>query len=924
TATLPGPNFIANLSNVSALELNLGLVPGRPAAGSLLYTVLRHATLMEYARVLSESTAFNWIEYQVFNIPSLFGSVQTVLPQVINTPLGTLNQLANSHRVALELIANESTAELERLFTETLDLTAHRLDAWIGAFAARRLDDMRRAQVASNLVPKGDFLGGYGWLIDVRPKVHPPKTIPGVGTFETQATNGGLIHTPSMSHAAAAAVLRNGHLSFKGEDASAYAVDLSSRRVRTARELFEGVRNGQPVGALLGYAFERALHEGHPGVTGLDDLRFTLRKKFPLVANKSGVDSSDPTEAIAARNVVDGSLLLTAYKSNALVFGSGGVPAQGTAQYNVLIAELGNLDTMYDAAADLLLSEGVFQLVRGNIDAAVPTINNLVDGKHPPESILSRSARGGVGIAHRVALVFPSDAAPVLPSGWPAAATPRALAEPVLNAWVGQLVGDPTLVSATLTYLDASGSVITSTHDEGGTPVVLQSVQILLSDLEIQPLDLLGLAEVVAQSNQGSMLDRRLIAAGLASTTRKPDAPPASFRLSYAVTSGRSFPEVLEVLSTAGVVLRASRPLELKDLLPPAEVSSGTEELDAEPGSNANAVSFYDRGQAAVTALTQAITTLTAAVGSGTGIRAALVEAARIAALSAFPDPALLDAALTDSAKAVLKDLTQRQAGLPDPFDAVNLPLPADRTSEELLAHGKATLLGIFGTSFVALPELEPPRFSELQLSLAARASLLGSDDAAPDRYLTQIMRSRDRLGRWRKLNLYARQSGLARPRVDVVQLPHIPGEKWLGLPFDPSTPPEEGRAALLLLNYTTSLNPTALWSGLVIDDWSEMIPNAVETTGIAFHYDSPQAEAPQAVLVATPSANTAQWTFAELLASLEQTLNLAKIRAVSQENLDIAQLFPMTITPSNILAADTIATVFDRLGLGVDLLGLI
>ena len=185
-------------------------------------------------------------------------------------------------------------------------------------------------------------------------------------------------------------------------------------------------------------------------------------------------------------------------------------------------------------------------------------------------------------------------------------------------------------------------------------------------------------------------------------------------------------------------------------------------------------------------------------------------------------------------------------------------------------------------------------------------------------------MRSRDRLGRWRKLNLYARQSGLARPRVDIVQLPHIPGEKWLGLPFDPSTPPDEGRAALLLLNYTTSLNPTAAWSGLVIDDWSEMIPNAVETTGIAFHYDSPQSEAPQAVLVATPSANTAQWTFAELQASLEQTLNLAKIRAVSQENLDIAQLFPMTITPSNILATDTIATVFDRLGLGVDLLGLI
>ncbi|HET7543089.1 MAG TPA: hypothetical protein VFK05_24620 [Polyangiaceae bacterium] len=922
SAGLPGPNFISNLGNVSALELALGQVPG--ANGSLLYTVLRHATLMEYARTVSEANLFNWIEYQVFNVPSLLGSVQTVMPQVLSTPLGTLNQLTNSHLTALAWFAGESTAELERLFTETLDLTSYRLDAWIGAFFARRLDDMRRAQVAANLLPKGDFLGGYGWLEEVRPKPHPTKTVPGVGTFETQAINGGLIHTPSMSHAAAAAVLRNGQLSFAAENPSAYAVDLSSSRVRAARELFEGVRNGQPVGALLGYKLERALHEGHPGVSGLDDLRFTLRKKFPLVANKSGLDATDPAEAIAARNVVDGSYLLTAYKNNQLTFGTGGLPAVGSAQYNALISELDNLDRAYDAAADLLLSEGVFQLVRGNIDAAVPTINNVVDGKHPPDSILSRSARGGVGIAHRVALVFPSDASPLLPSGWPTTLTARATAEPALNAWLGQLVGDPRNVSASLTYLDSSGNVITSTHLESGVPVVLQSVPIQLADLGLQPADLLVLAEVVAQSNQGGMVDRRIIAAGLASADRKPDAPPATYRIDYEVSSGRSFPAVLEVLSAAGVVLRAARPLETKDLLSPAEVNAVTADQDAQPGSNENGLELYNRGQAAFAALSTATAVLAAAVGVGMGVREALIGAAQFAPLSAFPDPTQPDSALLDSANAVVKDLSGRQANVPAPFDATNLPLPADRTAEELLAHGKATLAAVFGTSFVALPHLALPRFPELQLSLDARSTLLGSDDSAPDRYLTQITRSRARLGRWRKLNLYARTSGLARPGVDVVQLPYIPGEKWLGLPFDPNTPPDEGRVALLLLNYASSLNPSVPWTGLVLDDWSEIIPKAVETTGIAFHFDSPQAEAPQAVLVAVPSTSSAQWTFAELLASLEQTVNLMKIRTVSQEYLDVGQLFPMTITPSNILLTDTVATIFGALGRSIDFLGLV
>ena len=41
---------------------------------------------------------------------------------------------------------------------------------------------------------------------------------------------------------------------------SAFSIDLSSRRVRTALQVITGIRQGQPLGALLGYRLERTLH----------------------------------------------------------------------------------------------------------------------------------------------------------------------------------------------------------------------------------------------------------------------------------------------------------------------------------------------------------------------------------------------------------------------------------------------------------------------------------------------------------------------------------------------------------------------------------------------------------------------------------------------------------------------------------------
>ena len=79
----------------------------------------------------------------------------------------------------------------------------------------------------------------------------------------------------------------------------------------------------------------------------------------------------------------------------------------------------------------------------------------------------------------------------------------------------------------------------------------------------------------------------------------------------------------------------------------------------------------------------------------------------------------------------------------------------------------------------------------------------------------------------------------------------------------------------------------------------------------MTFHFDSPGAEAGQAVLIAVPPAQTEQWDLDSLIATLNETIDLAKIRAVDGELLvKLSQLLPAIYLTMN-TEDDSISTVF-------------
>jgi len=169
-----------------------------------------------------------------------------------STPLGLAEALARLPALPPGIAAGRAR--------DAIDAATHRPDVWLTALATQRLTALRQAQ------PTGLRVGGWGYVEDLRQTkaLVPVPPVPGLpGPVATSPENRGYLQAPSLGHAAAAAVLRSGFVAQGGPAES--AIDLSSARARRARWLLDGVRQGQPLAALLGYRFERGLQESGLG-----------------------------------------------------------------------------------------------------------------------------------------------------------------------------------------------------------------------------------------------------------------------------------------------------------------------------------------------------------------------------------------------------------------------------------------------------------------------------------------------------------------------------------------------------------------------------------------------------------------------------------------------------------------------------------
>lgn len=207
----------------------------------------------------------------------------------------------------------------------------------------------------------------------------------------------------------------------------------------------------------------------------------------------------------------------------------------------------------------------------------------------------------------------------------------------------------------------------------------------------------------------------------------------------------------------------------------------------------------------------------------------------------------------------------------------------------------------MLGRELPVVPRFQPVSPELLAPALAAEPDLGPEPDAAVESWLAQVARVRQPVDAWREVWLLGRALGRRVGRPRVAQLPADGAPGWAAQQFgEEAKRPRSGLVSLALVG----ADPPAAdrpWAGLLLDTWPEVLPNREEETAMAFHFDGPRAEAPQAVLLAVPPRTTGTWSYEWLERTLLGTLELAGTRALDLAALGAyAQLLPMTYLAAN------------------------
>ncbi|MEN3281425.1 MAG: hypothetical protein V7607_2565 [Solirubrobacteraceae bacterium] len=813
-------------------------------------------------------------------------------------------------------IRRHDPALIEQVLRAELGLLSHRLDAWYSSVATERLWISRAAH------EHGLALGGFGVLERIAPTTLSavPSSIAlpddvSAPVF-TDAANAGFVHAPSATQAAAAAVLRSAHLAHHALAADpgrreAFAVELSSRRVRDAIEVIDGLREGQPFGALLGYRIERLLLRSRPEAIAI------VRAAAPLVANRLHL-SSLPAEAVAADNVVDGLLLLSVagYTTGreisdtalrAALDLSSLSPADGDAVLAAVVAALREAVDVCDAVADLTVAEGVHQLVQGNpvrsggaVDAVAGTETLL------QQPVVAATPRSGAGVVHRlvVALDGAAGALTTVSGGW--AASPRARLDPALERWARTLLPDPGSIGLRIEATNTDGEVTISTatlaelhaaaSHAGYSDAPLGALDLVASPApapDRDPADPAPPAVLSQASSVGARLHlcARLYLGATTRALRLLDGADAAW-----TTTTATLADALYLAATIRDVLGHARSLLPADLSGPGARPSAALDGAGLRTRTETAAKEVDTLRQRLVATADAFTAATVTADDARAqLTAALLAADHYGIEGALPS-AINDTLQAQQAATALAAIALRAAAqLAARLDALNaLPSPpAGADADATIAAERARAETLFGRPTTVTVDVVPADGNPFGVTHRPT----GATDDEVRIFCARAARVRPDAARLDLLAGMAEALHGRSPTLAVAQVPvpaaaadtsasNVDPARWAALPAAPGHRVPAGRVSIVAHLPTALSEPTRL-CGLAIDEWVETVPATHETTSVAFHYDAPSSAAPNVLLLAAHPPGHETWTADDAVAMVDEALAIARLRAVDPQLLD-------------------------------------
>jgi hypothetical protein len=863
-------------------------------------------------------------------LSDLVADIKTANPALFSNVHKQFFDKLSRTRQAITTLKRATTNDLDLLMAEHIDLCTYRLDSWMLGFVAKRLQQQRTKQ------PAGVFLGAYGYVENLRrdkgkDKFTDQQTL---ADFKLEAkkdvyhdkSNQGFIHGPSIGQAITAAVLRNAYMTNNTSEediANRLAVNISSGRVRMAMQLIEGIRNGQELGAILGFQFERGLHDRYKTIE-LDKYIQPLRKAFPL---QQAVDEAANGSATYISLVVNGTVILDkihaavdwpsnpAIKDDTIaellkannyakfpkaitdIIDANLAGDNKGKVYDSIIEEIDRMADAFDALGDLAMSESVYQMVLGNHVRAGAVLTALAEGKNMPDPQIIDTVRNGTVVTQRIIVNFAAtNNSFQLPAGWTAAPTVRSLTEPTINNWLGLTLGPATAIKYVLTAVDTNNNVTKTSFNIGtsglqaidlfhvpGAESELQEIIINLYRKANNDYQSAITIDIKERDNSWSLDDKSLAEIfilmkhirNLISSAKY--AGDSDIRLPNDPVNPDN-PGNCDVDELNKRVTAAHKSLQLfiQDIASAAfltDVLSGKTPVNDVVPSVAQADTLF-------TYLHNAVFL---------GIPHALSMAFDAAATSDQRATALLQQVVNIYKQAVARE-TEATAAVTAMASVTSAKLQVQKLTElTKIVLGKNAMVNPLYTP------LETTSIQkELGLTPDKKIARNGGSLVMED-WLQNVSKVRERMYDLSMVIQTADIYNLPVAPAEPVQLPYTDGDYWLGIEYPSAYTPAGDVTSLVMIN-SGQLQTAGIQSGLVIDEWLEIIPTIEQTTGITFNYNNPNASPPQSILLAVTPEMTNQWTWDDLVYTIVDTVELAKNRAVEPDHFDksfLGQVLP-------------------------------
>ena len=837
---------------------------------------------------------------------------------------------------SLQILRFIKPDRLKSLMLQTLDLTSYRLDAWLSSFANQRLDHLRL------ITRKGVYAGAFGWVENL-----VPKELQGGSSSKNPVSEGGYIQAPSYAHAAAAAVLRNGYLTHSNEEEKKdlLKINLNSERTKNALEIINGIEN-IPLAELLGYILERKLHDAE-----IDYLIDEFRKHFPLSKDdrkelEDAVDSGQ--ERIEPRNLTDGLAVFKNWKritdkidssDNEKIIEemkkddsgwksfyfeiqnkyAAGQDQKMTNLINQLKRQLNFLLDQVDGLSDLCLAESVFQAVSGNYLRSGAVLDGMSGDGHIPVPEISLIPRTGHSQVQRIALAFEvkplenlrledlNDSVP-----WE---SPRKLVEPNLSKLIESYIGE---VSFWIDLKDESGTV-TSTEELG------------LPDLGLEAIDLL-------------YIDNPELEARLNYYGKRKGFTNYDIRYEQEDSSSEQIQKIslrdLEFLIKAlrGLMFQG-QPLKYSDFSPPKGMIQG--QLLA-----CSIKEIFQRYYNIILLLFQTIKELESAKSDGSegaieNKRQALMKAGFFASEFAVPfnSEGNIISDVSELNKKIEVAIEQLKSRLPQPNDQAGKLLEW-RTN--LKTEGEGAFLESLVDELSGDPKNERKYIKTVDILVEQVKKILNNNSflilppfSMPSEF-SEKLKSSAKMST--KVLKWIEKASYVRPRLRFLDEIIIYNQilesanfsfycdetKFMkNADFLAENKKEVNPISIILAVSTETdvqehSDPPTTLAGVIADEWTDKIVSKMQDTYITFHYDAPNTEAPQCLLLAVSPNDQHKWNDDDdkdkdnIFNLILDTLKLAKIRAVDYRSLrELRHFLPTMVL--NTQGEDNFINLFRR-----------